>query len=176
MGDVNGDLNESRTATATPAGEPQPEPIRFFGTTWVRHDGGYGRRRAAVAAGSLLAAVVGGFALRFGFQGLAGIGVFVTALTFAGFAISSALAFRRTWLGFTERRQDAAGPDPATSTSGLYALGFVGSLLAYFLRALTEAPGEGLHRAEYEAARAEHDRRRTARSGDPATADRRKSG
>ena len=36
---------------------PQPEPIRFFGTTWVDHDGGYGLRRVGVAVGSLAAAV-----------------------------------------------------------------------------------------------------------------------
>jgi hypothetical protein len=36
---------------------PRPEPIRFFGTTWLNHDNGYTARRIAVAAGSLTAAV-----------------------------------------------------------------------------------------------------------------------
>ncbi|NEE46548.1 hypothetical protein G3M55_18235, partial [Streptomyces sp. SID8455] len=53
----------------TPAG-PQPEPIRFFGTTWVDHDGGYGLRRAGVAVGSLATAVAACFVLRFAYQGL----------------------------------------------------------------------------------------------------------
>ncbi|MFE4061445.1 hypothetical protein ACFXP3_35010, partial [Streptomyces sp. NPDC059096] len=33
-------------------GGPEPEAIRFFGTTWLARDGGYAARRAAVAAGA----------------------------------------------------------------------------------------------------------------------------
>lgn len=132
---------------------PRPEPIRFFGTTWVEHDGGYNWRRAGLAVGSLVATAAGAFVLRFGFQGLsdANIGYFVTLLAIVGFAVCSALAFQRTWRGFSERRV-AEDPDAARSAQGLMVIGFLGSLLAYFFRCFSEAPGEGLHRAEYEAA------------------------
>ncbi|SHN16763.1 hypothetical protein [Actinacidiphila paucisporea] len=137
------------TKTRPEAG-PLPEEIRWFGTTWVEHDRGYRWRRAAVAAGSLLAAAAGAFVLRLGFQGLADakIGTFVTAIAFVGFAVCSVLAFQRTWKGFGARRP--AGQ--ANDNHSLYAIGFIGALLAYFVRSLTEAPGEALHRSEYEAA------------------------
>ncbi|MEU5583362.1 EamA/RhaT family transporter [Streptomyces huasconensis] len=144
---------------------PQPEPIRFFGTTWVTHDGGYGARRAAVAAGSLLAAAAGCFVLRFTYEGLAiaDVGTFVNLLVVVMFAICSALAFRRTWEGFGKRH------DPASQASmrGLLTIGFVGVLLAHFFRSLTEAPGEQLHREEYERAREQYAKRATRRTGNP---------
>lgn len=150
----------------TPGDGPRPEPLRFFGTSWVNHDHGYAARRAAVAAGSLAAAVASCLVLRFAYQGLAiaGSGVFVTVLVVAMFAICSALAFRNTWDGFGRR------PDPARQASlrGLLAIGFVGSLAAYFVRSLIEAPGEKLHRAEYEEARARYARRSTRRTRNPA--------
>lgn len=149
----------------SPEGGPRPEPIRFFGTTWVDHDKGYALRRAGVAAGSLLAAVASCLILRFAYEGLqiADTGSFVTVLVIAMFAICSALAFRNTWDGFG-RRPD---PDRQASLRGLLAIGFVGSLLAYFLRSLTEAPGEKLHRDEYESARRQHDKRGARRTGNP---------
>jgi hypothetical protein len=149
---------------ATPAG-PQPQPIRFFGTTWVEHDAGYRGRRVAVAAGSLTAAVAGAFVLRFGFQGLAEarINAVLMVLAVGGFAVCSALAFQRTWRSFAVPRQGAgadsgAGRDEGREdgSRGLYAVGFVGALLAYFLRSLREAPGEAVARAAYEAARSPH--------------------
>ena len=146
--------HQPRTSVPPPAPEgPRPEPIRFFGTTWVDHDGGYGWRRAGLAAGSLLATAAGAFVLRFGFQGLADakIGYFVNLLAIVGFAVCSALAFQRTWRGFS-KRYTAADADAARSGQGLLAIGFLGTLLAYFFRSFSEAPGEGLHRAEYEAA------------------------
>ncbi|MEU3461732.1 hypothetical protein ABZ721_17530 [Streptomyces sp. NPDC006733] len=148
---------------------PQPEPLRFFGTTWVNHDGGYALRRAGVAVGALAAAAAGAFVLRFGFQGLsiAKVGSFVGLLVVVAFAVCSALAFRRTWEGFVRRpepRSDAA----ASSTQGILLIGFIGTLLAYAVRALIEAPGEKLHRTEYERARTLHTRRRTTRTGNPA--------
>jgi hypothetical protein len=172
-----GTLGASGTRTAAPGtpaapGEPRPEPIRFFGTSWLRHDRGYAWRRAGLAAGSLPAAAAGALVLCFGFQGLAdaNIGTLVTVLAVGGFAVCSALAFQRTWQGFTKRRpaDRAADPDAARSTQSLYAIGFVGALLAYFVRCLVEAPGERLHRAEYDEASAAHDRRLTTRSGNPA--------
>jgi drug/metabolite transporter (DMT)-like permease len=150
--------------TGTPAG-PQPEPIRFFGTTWVEHDGGYTGRRVAVALGSLAAAAAACFVLRFAYQGLAiaDVGKPVTLLVVVMFAVCSALAFRHTWDAFGKRPD----PDRQASLRGLLAIGFVGSLLAYFFRSLTEAPGEKLHRHEYDAARAQHTRRTTRRTGNP---------
>ncbi|MCW7945541.1 membrane protein [Streptomyces hygroscopicus] len=144
---------------------PRPEPIRFFGTTWVEHDGGYGARRAAVCVGSLAAAAVSCLVLRFAYQGLriAAVGAPVTLMVVVMFAVCSALAFSNTWGSFTKR------PDPRRQASlrGLLTIGFVGSLLAYFLRSLTEAPGEKLHREEYESARAAHEKRASRRTGNP---------
>ncbi|GAA1507804.1 membrane protein [Streptomyces albidochromogenes] len=153
--------------SAAPAGGgPRPEPIRFFGTTWVSHDHGYGLRRAGVAVGSLAAAAAGCLVLRFAYQGLAiaDVGGFVNILVVAMFAICSAIAFRRTWEGYARR------PDPTAEAQlrSLKAIGFVGSLLAYFFRSLTEAPGEKLLRGEYEQAVTQYERRRTARTGNPA--------
>ncbi|MFF6997773.1 EamA/RhaT family transporter [Streptomyces sp. NPDC008313] len=148
----------------TPAG-PRPEPIRFFGTTWVEHDGGYAGRRAAVAAGSLAAAAAACLVLRFAYQGLriADVGSAVAVLVVVMFAVCSALAFRHTWDSFGRR------PDPERQASlrGLLAIGFIGSLLAYFFRSLTEAPGEALHREEYRVARENHERRTSRRTKNP---------
>ncbi|OIK23360.1 hypothetical protein [Streptomyces malaysiense] len=153
-------------------GGPRPEPLRFFGTSWVHHDDGYAARRAGVAVGSLAAAVASCLVLRFAYQGLqiAGTGAFVTVLVVAMFAICTALAFANTLAGFG-RRQD---PQRQASLRGLLAIGFVGTLLAYFVRSLTEAPGEKLHREEYEKSRAEHAARTTRRSGNPAKKKRRR--
>ncbi|MEU6488049.1 hypothetical protein [Streptomyces sp. NPDC046887] len=158
--------DQAATEPTNPEG-PQPEPLRFFGTTWVEHDGGYGLRRAAVAVGSLAAAAAGGFLLRFAYQGLtlAEVGGFVGILVVVMFAVCSAIAFRKTWEGFTRRPADPAREDALRS---LKLIGFVGSLLAYFLRSLTEAPGEKLLRSEYEAARAAYEKRRATRTGNPA--------
>ncbi|MFF1278488.1 EamA/RhaT family transporter [Streptomyces marokkonensis] len=148
----------------TPAG-PRPEPIRFFGTTWVDHSGGYTGRRIGVAVGSLAAAAAACFVLRIAYDGLriADVGSFVSLLMVVMFAICSALAFRHTWSAFATRPD----PDRQASLRGLLAIGFVGSLLAYFLRTFTEAPGEKLRRAEYEKAREDYEKRTTRRSGNP---------
>ncbi|MFG2030674.1 EamA/RhaT family transporter [Streptomyces sp. NPDC048825] len=152
------------TGPGVPAG-PQPEPIRFFGTTWLNHDHGYAARRIGAAAGSLVAAAAACLVLRLTYEGLriAETGGFVTLLMLVMFTICSALAFRHTWDGFT-RRPD---PDRQASLRGLLAVGFVGSLLAYFFRSLIEAPGEKLHREEYETARTQHEKRTTRRTGNP---------
>jgi drug/metabolite transporter (DMT)-like permease len=144
---------------------PRPEPLRFFGTTWVNHDDGYTARRIGAAAGSLVAAVAACLVLRFAYQGIqiANVGSFVTLLVIVMFAICSALAFGHTWEAFKKRPD----PDRQASLRGLLAIGFVGSLLAYFFRSLSEAPGEKLHREEYEAAVARHEKRTTRRTGNP---------
>ncbi|MEK2478122.1 hypothetical protein [Streptomyces noursei] len=151
-------------------GGPEPEEIRFFGTTWVEHDGGYGLRRVGVAVGSLLLAAAGAAVLRFAFQGLeiADVGSFVNVLVVAGFAVCSALAFRRTWDGFVRRADPSADSGAERSMQSLMMIGFIGTLLAYFCRSLAEAPGEKLRRAEYEAARERYSRRRGSRAGNPA--------
>lgn len=159
------DTPDSTAGSPGALGGPRPEPIRFFGTTWVDHGNGYTARRVGVAAGSLAAAAASCLVLRVAYQGLqiAAVGGFVTLLLIVMFAVCSALAFGHTWEGFT-RRPD---PDRQASLRGLLAVGFVGSLLAYFFRSLTEAPGEKLHREEYETARAQHEKRTSRRSGNP---------
>ncbi|MBT2403363.1 MULTISPECIES: hypothetical protein [unclassified Streptomyces] len=149
-----------------PAG-PQPEPIRFFGTTWVNHDGGYPLRRAAVAAGSLVTAVAAAVLLRLAYEGLeiGNVGSFLSISVVVLFAIASSIAFAKTWESFS--RRPAPSSDEA-ALKGLKAIGFIGSLIAYFLRCFSEAPGEKLRRAEYERAKAEFARRRRSRTGNPA--------
>ncbi|MFJ4922227.1 hypothetical protein [Streptomyces sp. NPDC088725] len=152
---------------ATVRGGPEPEDIRFFGTTWVGHDGGYALRRAAVAVGSLVTAFAAAYVLRFAYQGLelADVGSFVGILVVVVFAVCSAIAFRKTWDGFSRRPADPAREE---SLRTVKAIGVIGSLIAYFLRSLGEAPGEKLRRREYETALAAYERRRTTRAGNPA--------
>ncbi|MFG2293607.1 hypothetical protein [Streptomyces sp. NPDC048603] len=141
--------------------------MKFFGTTWVNHDNGYALRRVGVAAGSLITAVAAAFLLRAAYEGLqiGDVGPFLSISVVVLFAISSAIAFFKTWESFKYRRRPSS--DEA-SLRGLKLIGFIGSLIAYFLRCLQEAPGEALHRAEYEKALAEYTRRRSARTGNPA--------
>ncbi|MGW3648129.1 EamA/RhaT family transporter [Streptomyces sp. NPDC000878] len=145
---------------------PSPEPIRFFGTTWVEHDADYTARRVGVAVGSLAATAASCLILRFAYEGLriAEVGGLVTLLVVIMFATCSALAFGHTWGAFTKR------PDPTRQASlrGLLTIGFVGSLTAYFLRSLREAPGESLNRQEYETSRDRHTRKSTRRTGNSA--------
>ncbi|MDX3749772.1 EamA/RhaT family transporter [Streptomyces sp. AK08-02] len=159
MSDKTGTTGDARK-------DPRPEPLRFFGTTWVNHDAGYQARRVGVAAGSLTATIASCLILRFAYEGLriAEVGGVVTLLVVVMFAVCSALAFGHTWGAFTTH------PDPARQASlrGLLTIGFVGTLTAYFLRSLKEAPGESLHRQEYEASRAQQTRRSTRRTGNPA--------
>ena len=151
-------------------GTPRPEPLRFFGTSWVDHTDGYTVRRAALAAGALLAAAAGAFLLRVAYQGLAiaQVGGWITVLMVAAFAVCSALAFSRTLTGFSQRAEEAAQQAPDSSLRSVKTIGFIGVLLAYAVRCAVEAPGEKLHRREYEEALARHERRRSTRTGNPA--------
>lgn len=90
--------------------------------------------------GSLAAAVAACFVLRFAYQGLeiAEVGSLVGTLVVLMFAVCSAIAFRKTWEGFTRRPADPAQED---RLRGLKSIGFIGSLLAYFVRSFVEAPG-----------------------------------
>ncbi|MFD7260560.1 hypothetical protein [Streptomyces sp. NPDC059874] len=146
---------------------PEPEPIRFFGTTWVNHDGGYALRRAGVAVGSLVTAVAAALLLRLSYEGLeiGSVGPFLSISVVVLFAIASSIAFAKTWESFG--RRPAPSSDEA-ALKGLKTIGFIGSLIAYFLRCLVEAPGEKLRRTEYERAKAEFARRRSSRTGNPA--------
>ncbi|WP_406726182.1 EamA/RhaT family transporter [Streptomyces sp. GD-15H] len=164
MSAENGTPDSTAGSPGAQAG-PRPEPIRFFGTTWVDHDNGYAARRVGVAVGSLAAAAASCLVLRIAYQGLriADVGGFVAILMVGMFAICSALAFGHTWEAF-KRRPD---PDRQRSLRGLLSIGFVGYLLAYFFRSLIEAPGEKLHREEYRTAREQYEKRISRRSGNP---------
>ncbi|MFH9723941.1 hypothetical protein ACH4M4_13390 [Streptomyces sp. NPDC017254] len=167
---MSDDEQTPRTTGGTPGGTPpgpQPEEIRFFGTTWVDHSGAYTPRRAGLAAGSLAAAVAACFVLRFAYQGLeiADVGGIVNMLVVLMFAVCSAIAFRKTWEGFLRRPADPAREE---SLRSLKAIGFIGSLLAYCVRCFVEAPGEKLRREEYETARTQFEKRRGTRTGNPA--------
>ncbi|MER5963691.1 hypothetical protein [Streptomyces sp. NPDC002057] len=142
--------------------------MRFFGTTWVDHSGNYTLRRIGLAVGSLAAAVAACFVLRFAYQGLeiADVGGIVNMLVVVMFAVCSAIAFRKTWEGYLRRPADPAREE---SLRSLKAIGFIGTLLAYCVRCLVEAPGEKLRREEYETARTQYEKRRGARTGNPAT-------
>ncbi|AZM89685.1 MULTISPECIES: hypothetical protein [Streptomyces] len=167
MADVSEEQQRDQSTPIAPAAGPQPEPIRFFGTTWVDHTGGYALRRAALAAGSLLAAAAGAYLLRFAYEGLeiGNVGPFLSISVIVLFAIATAIAFAKTWESFGRRPRPSS--DEA-ALKGLKTIGFIGSLAAYFLRSLSEAPGEKLRRTEYEQAVAEFGRRRSARTGNPA--------
>lgn len=160
--------DEAQAQTSAPAATgPEPEPIRFFGTTWVNHDGGYALRRVGMAVAALVVAVAGAFVLRFSYEGLeiGNVGAFLSISVVVLFAIASSIAFAKTWDSFSRRQ---APSSDETALKGLKAIGFIGSLIAYFLRCFVEAPGEKLRRAEYERAAAEFARRRSSRTGNPA--------
>ncbi|MFF7586824.1 hypothetical protein ACFZCK_04925 [Kitasatospora purpeofusca] len=163
-------MTQERTPTTQPAGAPEPEPIRWFGTSWVERGGDYRLRRVLVPVGALLAAAAGAFVLRLAVDGikLADNGGFLNGLLVAAVAICSLLAALRTWKLLTEGRDALTGWMAEDKSLGVvWVIGGVGSLLAYFLRALREAPGEALHRARYEQALAQHERRQAGRSGRP---------
>ena len=152
-----------------PAG-PRPEPLRFFGTTWVDRSGPYALRRAGVGAGALFAAVAGALVLVVGYQGLAvaEVGGFVTLLVVVMFAACTALAFRRTWEGFVRAPEPVADSSVERSLQSLRMIGFIGVLLAWFVRSLIDAPGEKPARAAYEREREAYEKRRASRAGNPA--------
>jgi hypothetical protein len=155
------------TGARSERGGPEPEALRFFGTTWVDHGRGYALRRVVATVGSLATAFAACLIMRFAYDGvaIADVGAFVGYLLVIVFAVCSAIAFRKTWDGFSRRPADPAREE---SLRTLKTIGFIGSLIAYFLRSFTEAPGEKLRRTEYETALVAYERRRTARAGNPA--------
>ncbi|GAA2413401.1 hypothetical protein GCM10010420_48670 [Streptomyces glaucosporus] len=150
---------------------PEPGPIRFYGTTWVDHSGGYPLRRTALALGALLLAAAGAYVLRLAYEGmeLARTGDLVSTLLVVAFALCSSMAFARTLGDYTRDPDDVRAPDP--SLRAVKTIGFIGVLLAYALRSTVEAPGEKRRRAEYDRAVERYERRaavRASRRGNPA--------
>ena len=143
---------------------PQPEPIRFFGTGWVEHDAGYWLRRVAVSTGALVAAGVGALLMRLGVQGvfISGAGSLIDLMLVVAVAICTCVAAIRTWNLLGRGRGALTGWMADDKAVGpMLLIGFVGALVAYFLRSLVEAPGEAEKRARHELATAAHARRRT---------------
>ncbi|MFJ6617094.1 hypothetical protein ACIQOW_05845 [Kitasatospora sp. NPDC091335] len=155
-----------------PDGAPEPEPIRWFGTSWLNRDGGYWPRRVAVSVGSLAATAAVILVLRFGVEGIAlsDNGTFLNGLLTAAIAVCSMMAVRRTWKSLTEGRDQLTGWMAEDKSLGaVWLIGGAGSLLAYFVRSLVEAPGEAVRRAAYERAVVQYEKRQASRSRRPDT-------
>ena len=150
---------------------PRPDPIRFFGTGWVTHDTAYWLRRVGVSLGALVAAGAGAVLMRLGVQGVfvSAAGSLVNTLLVVAVAICTCVAAIRTWTLLSKGRASLTGwMADEKSVGPMLLIGFVGMLVAYFLRSLLEAPGEAEKRSRYELAVAAHARRRipaTAGSG-----------
>jgi hypothetical protein len=151
-----------------PDGAPRPEAIRFYGTRWVDHSGGYALRRVGLGIAALLLAAAGGL---LEFLVFVSVGAaWLRGLAALALALSSAMAFVRTWSGYA-RPAGAAGDEARVDESAFRSIkvvGFVGVLVAYALRTATEAPGERLRRMDYEAALERHRRTIAKRTRNPA--------
>lgn len=145
---------------------PQPDPIRFYGTSWVDHSRGYGARRFALGLGASLLAALGVLGLKLGYNGLtlSQSASWLRILVIVAFAGCTAMAFTRAMSGWTRPR--AAGEDEAAFRS-IKIIGFVGILLAYALRSAVEAPGERMRRMDHEAAVEAYERLTSKRSRNP---------
>lgn len=153
---------------------PSPDSLRFFGTTWVEHGPAYLLRRVAFGLGSLLATVVGAVAVWLAVSALGRSGGLLGVLLLLAVVGCSVMAALRTWRTLT------AGPEGRTgwmaddrALAPIMAVGFVGTLAAYFLRGLAEAPGESVARNRRRAALAAAERRRQGRGGRPRPSGRR---
>ncbi|MGW8848454.1 hypothetical protein ACWGNE_11785 [Streptomyces xiamenensis] len=146
---------------------PQPDPIRFYGTSWVDHTRGYGARRFALGLGASLLAALGILGLKLGYNGLtlSQSASWLRVLVIVAFAGCTAMAFTRAMRGWT-RPQPSAGADEAAFRS-IKIIGFVGILLAYALRSAVEAPGERMRRMDHEAAVEQYERLTSKRSRNP---------
>jgi hypothetical protein len=137
--------------------------IRWFGTTWLDRGPDYWVRRVAVSVGALIAAAAGAFLMQLAVQGVvvAKTGSFVETLLVLAVAVCSVVAALRTWNVLTRGKESLTGwMADDKSLSVMLAVGFVGSLVSYFLRSLAEAPGEGVQRSRYELAVAAAARRK----------------
>ncbi|MET8697477.1 hypothetical protein ACFVUH_07275 [Kitasatospora sp. NPDC058032] len=165
-------MTQEPTPSAQPVGAPEPEPIRWFGTSWVERGGDYRLRRVLVPVGALLCAAAAALVLRFAVDGIrvADNGGFLNGLLVAAVAICSLLAALRTWKLLTEGKENLTGWMAEEKSLGVvWIIGGVGALLAYFVRSLREAPGEAVRRARYEQERDRYERRQAGRSGRPGT-------
>ncbi|GAA0675178.1 membrane protein [Kitasatospora atroaurantiaca] len=161
---------QSTTPQPKPAGAPEPEAVRWFGTSWVGRGADYWLRRVLVPIGALLTAVAGAFVLRFAVAGvgMSDAGGFVNGLLIAAIAICSCLAALRTWKLLSEGKDALTGwMAEDRSLGAVWLIGSVGAVIAYFFRSLTEAPGEAVERARYEQAVQQYARRQAGRSGRP---------
>ncbi|WP_441245484.1 hypothetical protein [Kitasatospora sp. McL0602] len=157
---------EQSAPRSRPAGAPEPEPIRWFGTSWVERGTDYRLRRVVVPIGALVAAAAVAVVLRFGVGGvkISEAGGFVYGLLVAAIAVCSCLAALRMWKLLTEGRDNLTGWMAEDKSLGaVWAIGCVGALLAYFVRSLVEAPGEAVKRASYDQATASYERREAKR-------------
>ncbi|MEV4556717.1 hypothetical protein AB0K51_06935 [Kitasatospora sp. NPDC049285] len=154
-----------------PSTAPAPEPIRFFGTTWVDRGAAYWLRRVLVSLGALAATLTGALLLRLSVSGVRlSDARAVTLLLILALGVCTALAAMRTWKILTEGRGALSGwMAEEKSLGGVWLVGFTGALAAYFCRSLVEAPGEGLKRAVYDQESAVWHRRRAAREARGAT-------
>ncbi len=146
---------------------PQPAPIRFYGTGWVDHSGGYPLRRAGLGLVALLFAAGAAGLLTFVYAGLSGSGTagWLRALVVLALAMCTAMAFLRTWGGYTRPR--GGGEVDESAFRSIKVVGCVGVFLAYALRTAVEAPGERLRRQEYDEAVERHRRLTAKRSRNP---------
>jgi hypothetical protein len=145
---------------------PAPASIRWFGTSWVDRGPDYWLRRVAVSVGALVAAAAGAFLMQLAVQGVvvANTGSFVEILLVLAVAVCSVVAALRTWNVLTRGKESLTGWMADEKSLGvMLAVGFVGALVAYFLRSLLEAPGEGVQRSRYELAVAAAARKAAAR-------------
>ncbi|WP_059010828.1 hypothetical protein [Streptomyces specialis] len=158
--------------TGAPGDAPRPDPIRFYGTSWVEHTGGYAARRAGLAVATALLTAAGALVLWLGYLGLRNSETagWLRALVVLAFVICTVMAFMRTWAGYARPADDTVDESAFRS---IKVVGFVGVLLAYLLRTLVEAPGEKLRRMDYDAALDRHRRLTSKRSRNPARRKRR---
>ncbi|WP_031063527.1 hypothetical protein [Streptomyces sp. NRRL WC-3742] len=163
-------MSEQPPTTAPVPGAPEPETIRFFGTTWLNRDGGYWLRRVGFSAGALLATAAAVLVLRFGVEGvsLSRSGGFLNGLLTAAIAVCSMMAVMRTWKVLTEGKDRLTGWMAEDKSLGaVWLIGGAGTLAAYFARSLVEAPGESVKRAAHERALAQYAKRQSGRTGRP---------
>lgn len=147
---------------------PGPEPIRWFGTSWLERGSGYWARRVVVPLGALVALAAGVLLLRFAVEGVqdSSAGGFVYGLLIAAIGLCSLLSGLRTWRLLSAGKPALTGwMTEEKSLGAVWLIGFAGALAAYFLRSLTEAPGEAVERAAYDRAVAGFERRRSGQAG-----------
>ncbi|MBF9073504.1 hypothetical protein [Streptacidiphilus fuscans] len=155
--------NPAQSPVNSASTAPAPEPIRWFGTTWVERGSAYWLRRVGVSIGALVAAFLGGYVMQLAVEGvfIAQTGGFVEAVMVLAIVVCSCIAALRNWTILARGKESLSGWMEDDKSMGVpMIVGFVGSLVAYFFRSLVEAPGESVLRARYEQALAAHARRK----------------